>query len=248
LDKPVAVQYFTYVGNLLNGYLWFSFQHEIRSVTNFISIRVGPSVFIGFQLIILGFILWLVLGVISALKHNTIYDYGSVFLAVIGMSIPNFVFAALMQYFIGVKLGWLPVALWKDYYHSIMPTIALSVMVIATVARFIRTEVLEVLGQDYVLTARAIGLCEVVVIIKHVLRNALISVVTVVGSLAVSIMTGTLVIEQIFAVPGLGGQFTLSILVNDYSVIIGITLFFSVLFLFVLFFVDFLFFVLFSML
>src|SRR5699024_4871117 len=165
-------------------------------------------------------------------------DYGSVFLAVIGMSIPNFVFAALMQYFIGVKLGWLPVALWKDYSHSIMPTIALSVMVIATVARFIRTEMLEVLGQDYVLTARGKGLSEVFVIIKHVLRNALIPVVTVVGTLAVSIMTGTLVIEQIFAVPGLGEQFTLSILVNDYSVIMGITLFFSVIFILVVFIVD----------
>lgn len=238
LDKPVAVQYFTYVGNLLKGDLGLSFQHEGRTVTNIISTRVGPSVLIGFQAIILGFILGLVLGVISALKHNTIYDYGSVFLAVIGMSIPNFVFAALMQYFIGVKLGWLPVALWKDYSHSIMPTIALSVMVIATVARFIRTEMLEVLGQDYVLTARAKGLSEVVVIIKHVLRNALIPVVTVVGPLAVSIMTGTLVIEQIFAVPGLGEQFTLSILVNDYSVIMGITLFFSVIFILVVFIVD----------
>src|SRR5699024_184869 len=238
LDKPVAVQYFTYVGNLLKGDLGLSFQHEGRTVTDIISTRVGPSVFIGFQLIILGFILWLVLGVISALKHNTIYDYGSVFLAVIGMSIPNFVFAALMQYFIGVKLGWLPVALWKDYYHSIMPTIALSVMVIATVARFIRTEMLEVLGQDYVLTARAKGLREVVVIIKYVHSNALIPVVTVVVPLAVSIMTGTLVIEQIFAVPGLGEQFTLSILVNDYSVIMGITLFFSVIFILVVFIVD----------
>lgn len=238
LDKPVAVQYFTYVGNLLKGDLGLSFQHEGRTVTNIISTRVGPSVLIGFQAIILGFILGLVLGVISALKHNTIYDYGSVFLAVIGMSIPNFVFAALMQYFIGVKLGWLPVALWKGYDHSIMPTIALSVMVVATVARFIRTEMLEVLGQDYVLTARAKGLSEVVVIIKHVLRNALIPVVTVVGPLAVSIMTGTLVIEQIFAVPGLGEQFTLSILVNDYSVIMGITLFFSVIFILVVFIVD----------
>src|SRR5699024_12645988 len=113
-----------------------------RSVTNISASRVGRSVLIGFHAIILCFILWLGLGVISALKHNTIYDYGSVFFAVIGMSIPNFVFAALMQYFIGVKLGWLPVALWKDYSHSIMPTIALSVMVIATVARFIRTEML----------------------------------------------------------------------------------------------------------
>src|SRR5699024_6668741 len=114
----------------------------------------------------------------------------------------------------------------------------LSVMVIATVARFIRTAMLEVFGQDSALTARAKGLSEVVVIIKHVLRTALIRVVTVVGPLAVRIMTGTLVIEQIFAVPDLGEQFTLSILVNDYSVIMGITLFFSVIFILVVFIVD----------
>src|SRR5690625_22892 len=238
LDKPLAVQYLTYIGNLIQGDLGLSFQSQGRTVTSVIANRIGPSALIGGQAMIIGFILGLILGVVSALKHNTIFDYGSVFLAVLGMSIPSFVFAALMQYFIGVKLGWLPVALWEGYSHSIMPSIALSVLVIATVARFIRSEMLEVLGQDYVLTARAKGVSEEVVIIKHVLRNALIPVVTVVGPLSVSIMTGTLVIEKIFAVPGLGEQFTLSILVNDYSVIMGITLFFSALFIFVIFVVD----------
>ncbi len=238
LDRPLAVQYMTYIGNLLQGDLGLSFQSQGRTVINVIANRIGPSALIGGQAIIIGFILGLILGVISALKHNTILDYGAVFIAVLGMSIPSFVFAALMQYFIGVKLEWLPVALWKGYSYSIMPSIALSVMVIATVARFIRSEMLEVLGQDYVLTARAKGIREEVVIIKHVLRNALIPAVTVIGPLAVSIMTGTLVIEKIFAVPGLGEQFTLSILVNDYSVIMGITLFFSALFIMVIFIVD----------
>lgn len=238
LDKPLAIQYFTYLGNLLQGDLGLSFQSQGRTVLNVIANRIGPSALIGGQAMIIGFMLGLILGVISALRHNTIMDYGAVFVAVLGMSIPSFVFAALMQYFVGVKLGWLPVALWKDYSHSVMPSIALSVMVIATVARFIRSEMLEVLGQEYVLTARAKGISEEMVIIKHVLRNALIPVVTVVGPLTVSIMTGTLVIEKIFAVPGLGEQFTLSILVNDYSVIMGITLFFSTLFIVTIFFVD----------
>lgn len=238
LDKPLAIQYFTYLGNLLQGDLGLSFQSQGRTVLNVIANRIGPSALIGGQAMIIGFMLGLILGVISALRHNTIMDYGAVFVAVLGMSIPSFVFAALMQYFVGVKLGWLPVALWKDYSHSVMPSIALSVMVIATVARFIRSEMLEVLGQEYVLTARAKGISEEMVIIKHVLRNALIPVVTVVGPLTVSIMTGTLVIEKIFAVPGLGEQFTLSILVNDYSVIMGITLFFSTLFIVTIFIVD----------
>ncbi len=238
LDKPLAVQYVTYIGNLLQGDLGLSFQYEGRTVNDILSERIGPSALIGGQAVLIGIIIGLFLGIISALNHNTILDYGSVFLAVLGMSIPAFVFAALLQYFIGVQLEWLPAALWKGYTYSILPSVALSVTVIATVARFIRTEMLEVLGQDYVNTARAKGIGERKVITRHVIRNALIPVITVLGPLAVGIMTGTLVIEKIFAVPGLGEQFTLSILVNDYSVIMGVTILYSALFIFVVLVVD----------
>jgi oligopeptide transport system permease protein len=238
LDKPVAVQYLIYLGNLAKGDLGLSFQYEGRTVESIIGTRIGPSALIGLQAVLFGTIVGLVLGIVSALKHNSFVDYGSVFIAVLGMSIPSFVFAALMQYYIGVKLQWLPVALWKGWEYTIMPSIALSVMVIATVARFIRTEMLEVLGQDYVITARAKGISEAAVIIKHVVRNALIPVVTMLGPLTVGIMTGTIVIEKIFSVPGLGEQFTLSVLVNDYSVIMGITVFYSALFIAVVFLVD----------
>ena len=238
LDKPVAIQYVQYLGNLIQGDLGYSFQKEGRTVESMIGDRIGPSALIGFQALVFGTIAGLVLGIISALRHNSIFDYGSVTLAVLGMSIPSFVFAALLQYFIGLKLGWLPVALWESYEYSILPSLALSVTVIATVARFIRSEMLEVLGHDYVITARAKGISETSVIAKHVIRNALIPVVTMLGPLAVSIMTGTLVIEKIFSVPGLGEQFTLSILVLDYSVIMGITIFYSTLFIIVVFIVD----------
>lgn len=238
LDKPVAIQYLTYMGNLIQGDLGLAFQQQGRTVWQVLSERIGPSALIGGQAVLLGTFIGLLLGTISALRHNTFLDYGSVFLAVLGMSIPSFVFAALMQFYIGVQWGILPVALWKGYIYSIMPSIALSVMVIATVARFVRSEMLEVLGQDYVITARAKGLSEVKINIKHVLRNALIPVITVLGPLSVSVMTGTLVIEKIFAVPGLGEQFTLSILVNDYSVIMGITLLYSTAFILVIFLVD----------
>ena len=238
LDQPVAIQYIQYIGNLVQGDLGYSFQHSGRSVTSMIVDRIGPSAFIGFQALIFGSIIGLILGIVSALKHNSIFDYGSVTLAVLGMSIPSFVFAALLQYYVGVKLEWLPAALWEGYSYTILPSFALSVTVIATVARFIRSEMLEVLGQDYVITARAKGVTEQQVIVKHVIRNALIPVVTMLGPLAVAIMTGTLVIEKIFAVPGLGEQFTLSILVLDYSVIMGISIFYSALFIFVVFLVD----------
>jgi len=238
LDQPVAIQYIQYIGNLVQGDLGYSFQHSGRSVTSMIADRIGPSAFIGLQALIFGAIIGLILGIVSALKHNSIFDYGSVTLAVLGMSIPSFVFAALLQYYVGVKLEWLPAALWEGYSYTILPSFALSVTVIATVARFIRSEMLEVLGQDYVITARAKGVTEQQVIVKHVIRNALIPVVTMLGPLAVAIMTGTLVIEKIFAVPGLGEQFTLSILVLDYSVIMGISIFYSALFIFVVFLVD----------
>jgi oligopeptide transport system permease protein len=238
LDQPVGIQYIRYLGNLVQGDLGYSFQHEGRTVSSMISDRIGPSAFIGLQALIFGAVIGLILGIISALKHNSIFDYGSVAVAVIGMSIPSFVFAALLQYYVGVKLEWLPVALWEGYSSTILPSFALSVTVTATVARFIRSEMLEVLGQDYVITARAKGMTENQVIVKHVIRNALIPVVTMLGPLAVSIMTGTLVIEKIFSVPGLGEQFTLSILVLDYSVIMGITIFYSALFIFVVFLVD----------
>ncbi|MDX1805609.1 MAG: ABC transporter permease [Paenisporosarcina sp.] len=238
LDQPVGIQYIRYLGNLVQGDLGYSFQHEGRTVSSMISDRIGPSAFIGLQALVFGAIIGLILGIISALRHNSVFDYGSVAIAVIGMSIPSFVFAALLQYYVGVKLEWLPVALWEGYSSTILPSFALSVTVTATVARFIRSEMLEVLGQDYVITARAKGMTENQVIVKHVIRNALIPVVTMLGPLAVSIMTGTLVIEKIFSVPGLGEQFTLSILVLDYSVIMGITIFYSALFIFVVFLVD----------
>lgn len=238
LDQPLPVQYARYLGNLVQGDWGVSFQFKGRLVTDIIFERIGPSVLIGFQAMVIGSIIGLGLGILSALRQNSLFDLGAVTMAVLGMSIPSFVFAALLQYYVGVKLGWLPPGLWEDYSYSILPSLALSVTVIAAVARFIRTEMLEVLTQDYILSARAKGISEFAVVWKHVVRNSLIPVVTMLGPMAVSIMTGTLVIEKIFSVPGLGEQFILSIMVNDYSVIMGITLFYSTLFILVVLLVD----------
>lgn len=238
LDQPVAVQYVKYLGNLLKGDLGVSFTYTGRSVNTIIAERIGPSALIGMQGLIFGTFVGLILGIVSALRHNTFLDYGSVVIAVLGMSIPSFVFAALMQYYIGVQWKLLPPALWEGYANTIMPSIALSVTVMATVARFIRSEMLEVLGQDYVITARAKGISQFNVTVKHVIRNALIPVLTMLAPLTVSLLTGTLVIEKIFAVPGIGEQFTMSIMVNDFSVIMGITIFYSFLFVTVIFIVD----------
>ncbi|GAA3329643.1 hypothetical protein GCM10020331_078690 [Ectobacillus funiculus] len=175
----------------------------------------------------------------AALRSSTSVDYGATVISVLGISVPSFVFAALLQYYIGVKLGWLPVAFWKGFEFTILPTIALSVFVTANVARFTRTELIEVMHSDYILTAKAKGISQLAIVVKHALRNALIPVITILGPMMVNLMTGTLVIEKdFFAVPGLGEQFVNSIVLNDYTVIMGTTIFYSILFVFfVIFFI-----------
>lgn len=238
LNEPIVIQYFKYLGNVLTGNLGVSFQFDGRAVTTIIGERIGVSAILGAQAMGVGVILGGILGIIAAVKHNTIYDYSAMVIAVLGLSIPNFVFAGLLQYWIGVRLQWLPVAFWEGFEYSILPTIALAAFVMATIARYMRSEMLDVLGQDYITTAHSKGLSSWTVIRKHGIRNAMIPIVTIIGPLTVSLMTGTLVVEQIFSVPGLGEQFVNSILTNDYPVIMGVTLFFSLLFIVVIFVVD----------
>ncbi|WP_201715275.1 oligopeptide ABC transporter permease [Rossellomorea arthrocnemi] len=238
LNDPLPEQYVNYMVGLAKGDLGLSFQYDNRPVTQILGSRIGPSSLLGFQAMVLGTFLGLLVGIIAAIKHNTWLDYGSTFMAVLGISIPSFVFAALLQYYVGVKLEWLPVALWGEYKHTILPTLALTVGVVATIARFMRTEMLEILNSDYILLATAKGISKTGTIVKHAVRNAMIPIVTILGPMTVAVMTGSLVVERIFAVPGLGEQFVLSINTNDYTVIMGITLFFSALFIGVIFLVD----------
>lgn len=238
LNDPVPVQYVRYLGNLLQGDLGVSFQYDNREVTDLIKDRIGPSAQLGGQALLLGTILGLILGAIAALRRNSWIDYTATVIAVIGMSVPSFVFASLLQYYVAVEFELLPVAFWEGFSYTILPTIALSVSVLANVARFTRTELIEVLGSDYIVTAKAKGLSQGAVILKHGIRNALIPVITILGPMAVALMTGTLVIERIFAVPGLGEQFVLSIQTNDYQVIMGTTLFYSALLIAIIFVVD----------
>lgn len=238
LDKPVAVQYVIYITNLFKGDLGVSFQFDGRPVAKIIGERIPVSAFLGLQALLFGAVVGLLLGILSALHHNTMIDYGAMVLAVIGLSIPSFVFAGLLQYWVSVKWKLLPAAFWESYEYSILPSISLSVFVIAQVARFMRTEMLEVLGQDYIVTAKAKGISQIIVVIRHTIRNALIPVITILGPLAVNIMTGSLVIEKIFGIPGLGEQFVLSIMTNDFPVIMGTTLFYAALFIGIVFIVD----------
>src|SRR5919112_2290824 len=230
LDEPLYVQYAKYMVNVAQGDLGNSYYFEDRPVSQMILSRFPVSMFIGVQAVIFGIVVGLALGIVAALRHNTIWDTLAVMIAVIGVSVPTFVLGPVLQYWLGLKLGLFPIAFFESWWHSVLPSLALSVFVVSTVARFVRTEMLEVMGQDYITLARAKGLSGLAVILKHVLRNAMIPLVTVMAPLTIYIITGSLVIEQIFAVPGVGELFVQSVVVNDYSVILGTTIFFSVLF------------------
>ncbi|MCT4794528.1 oligopeptide ABC transporter permease [Exiguobacterium alkaliphilum] len=238
LNDPLPVRYATYMGNLVQGDLGVSFRTANRPVTDLIMERIGPSAQLGLQALILGTLGGLLLGILAAIRHNTIADYGAMFVSVIGISVPSFVFAALLQYYVGVKWGILPVAFWDTPAHTILPTISLSLGVTASIARFVRTEMLEVTGQDYVTLAKAKGLTGNAIVWKHMVRNAIIPAITILGPMTAALLTGTFVIERIFSVPGLGELFVTSITLNDYSVIMGTTLFFSAIFILIILLVD----------
>lgn len=227
LDKPVWMQYFIYLGGLVRLDLGMSFQYN-STVLNLLSSRVGPSFQIGLQALIFGMGMGTLLGLVAAMKQNTIVDTGATFFAIIGRSVPSFVFAVVLQLVFGVIFPILPIALWNQgFISSILPTLALSISPVADSARFIRTEMVEVLQSDYMELARAKGLSRMEVVMKHGVRNTLIPLVTIAGPMLVGLMTGSMVIENIFAIPGIGEQFVKSILTNDYPTIMGVTMMYS---------------------
>ncbi|MFC4076028.1 ABC transporter permease [Salinithrix halophila] len=238
LDQPLPVQYAKFMGNLIQGELGYSFQYDGRSVTNLLMQGFPASLQLGVQAILFGVLIGMLLGTIAALRRGTWVDNTSNVISALGYSVPNFVMAALLSYYVGVKWGVLPVGLWGSFEHTILPSLSLSFLVIATIARYVRTEMLEVLGQDYMKTAKAKGLSRFTTISRHALRNAMIPAVTVLGPLSIGLITGSMVVEQIFAVPGMGKLFVTSITVNDYTVIMGVTVFYSTLIILSMFLVD----------
>lgn len=238
LDKPVIVQYGIYLSNLLQGDFGISFQFKNQPVAHLLAGRVGPSLQLGLQAIIFGTVIGTILGTISAMKQNTWADTSSTLVAILGRSIPNFVFAVLLQYIFAIRLHVLPIAKWDGFIYTILPTIALAMSPLADSARFIRTEMVEVLHSNYVELARAKGLSRWEIAFKHGLRNSLIPLMTLLGPLAVALMTGSLVVENIFAIPGIGEQFVKSITTNDYPTIMAVTILYSFMLIFVILVVD----------
>lgn len=237
LDKPVFQQYLSYMVGILHGDFGNSYQYN-QSVSYIIATRIGPSIQIGIQAMVVGTILGMILGAISAIKKNTWIDTTATILAIIGRSIPNFVFAALLQFWLAFRWGLFPVALWEGFSSSILPTLALAMAPLANTARFMRTEMVDVLGSDYIELARSKGASEGQIVKKHALRNSMIPIITIIGPMTVDLMVGSLVVENIFSIPGIGEQFVKSIVTNDYPVIMGLTILYSVMLVVVILVVD----------
>ena len=238
LDQPIYVQFLKYLGNMLRGDFGTSFYYTNMPVTKVIFSRLGPSMLVGAQAILLGLAIGLSLGIVAACRHNGVVDNFTMIVAVLGISVPNFVVAALLQYYVGLKLGWLPVGFWKSWACSVLPSVALCFQPLATSARFIRAETLDVLQQDYITTARSKGMSQARLLVMHTLRNSIIPVVTLMASMVVNLLTGSLAIESIFSIPGIGGLFTESVKNNDYNVIMGLTMFYSAFYMIAILVVD----------
>lgn len=238
LNDPVALQYVNYLKNVVTGDFGNSFQYHNMPVWDLVKPRLIPSMEMGITAMVIGVVLGLVLGVAAATKQNTWVDYTTTIISVIAVSVPSFVLAVLLQYVFAVKLEWFPVAGWEGFSTAILPSLALSATVLATVARYIRAEMIEVLSSDYILLARAKGNSTLKVLFGNALRNALIPIITIIVPMLAGILTGTLTIENIFGVPGLGDQFVRSITTNDFSVIMATTILFSTLFIVSIFIVD----------
>jgi len=238
LDKPIIVQYGNYLINIMKGDFGISFQFKNQAVSNLLGGRIGPSVQLGLQAIGFGTFFGIILGTISAMKQNTWIDTLSTLVAILGRSIPNFVFAVLLQYVFAIKLEVLPIAKWESFAYTLLPTLALAMSPLADSARFIRTEMVEVLHSDQVELAKSKGLSRWETAFKHGLRNSLIPILTLLGPLAVGLMTGSLVVENIFAIPGIGEQFVKSIMTNDYPTIMAVTILYSTMLVSIIFIVD----------
>jgi len=249
LDDPIPVQYIRYMKGVVQGDFGVSFKLQNQEVSDLVLTRIPYTIKPGALALLIGVVVGILFGAIAAMKRNSWADHTITIISVLGVSIPSFVLAAFLQYFICSKLGWLPllyqpkdtvrgISAMDEFKSLILPSISLAVPVIASLMRYMRSELIEVLNTDYILLARAKGLTRTQVIFHHALRNALIPVITVVGPMVVSIMTGSLVIEQFFGVPGLSKLMLNSVTMNDQFLTLGIAFFYAVLYVVVILVID----------
>jgi len=234
LNKPVYQQYFDYMGNVLHLDLGPSFQYLDRNVTDLIRDRFPYSARLGLQALAFALIVGLPLGIVAALRQNSWIDYLAIFMATVGIAIPSFVLSLYLILLFSTTLHLVDVAPSAAQYGSelkawLLPTIALGLPSAAALARLVRSSMLDVTRQDYVRTAKAKGLKEGVIITRHMVKNAMIPVWTVLGPLTANLIVGSFIVERIFGIPGIGGFFIQSFSARDYSMIMGTTLFYTLL-------------------
>lgn len=238
LDQPLYVQFGKYLDGVLHFELGPSFKYEGRTVNDIISDGFPVSFCLGMEALVIAVFGGITLGSIASLNHLRWQDHMTMVIAVIGISVPSFIMASFMQYILAMKLDVLPVARWGSFAQTIMPAISLAALPMAFIARLTRANMVEVMQQDYIQTAKSKGLNSFQIVLRHVTRNALLPVVTYLGPLTAAVMTGSFAIEKIFGIPGLGQWFVTSITNRDYTVIMGTTIFYSAILMLCVFIVD----------
>jgi oligopeptide transport system permease protein len=232
LDEPLWKQYLRYLGDLFQGDFGPSFKYKDFTVAELIAQGFPTSLTLGTIAIAVALAVGLTLGVWAALRQNTMVDYTATGVSMLGIAVPNFVVAPTLTLVFGLMLGWLPVGGWGSPANYVLPVIALCLPQIAAIARLTRASMIEVLGSNFVRTARAKGMPERVTITRHAIRAALLPVVSYLGPAIAQIITGSVVIEQIFSIPGIGRYFVQSSLNRDYTMVMGVTVFYGALVIF----------------
>lgn len=240
LDKPVGTQYLIYLNNILHGNFGTSITYTNRSVTDIILQAFPVSADLGLRALCFGTIAGILLGIGAALHHNKPLDHFSTIVAIIGISVPSFVLGTLLQCVLGLWFsGWVkdtfhtsfqlfPISRWESFRYTIIPSFVLGMGSVATITRLMRSSMLDVISQDYVKTAKSKGISNAAVVLRHEVRNALMPVITVVGRMVGTICTGSFVVESLFAIPGLGKYYVNSVTARDYTLTMGLTIFYAI--------------------
>ncbi len=238
LDRPVPEQYVIYLGNLLQGDLGASMKSRVETVNDMVERGFPVSAQLGAQALLIAIVFGPALGSLAALYQNKFPDYLAMIIAIIGISVPSFIMGTVLIQFVARNVSYFPIGGWGTFQHTLLPSFALALMPLATMARLMRSSMLEVLGQDYIKTAKSKGIKRSAVILRHAVRNAVLPVISILGTTISNLLVGSFVIEKIFGIPGLGRFFVQSISNRDYTLIMGTTIFYAIILVAMLFIVD----------
>jgi oligopeptide transport system permease protein len=227
LDQPLFIQYVTWAGKFITGDLGPSYRFQDRGVNEIVADGLPVTVHLGLMAFFLAVVVGIPLGIIAALGHNKWPDYLSTSVSIIGISTPSFVLGIFLSVFFAVQLGWFPTSGWKGPNYWVLPTVALAGFPIAVIARYTRASMLEVTRKDYIRTAHSKGIKNESVVSRHMIRNALIPVVTILGPTLAFLVTGSFIIERVFAIPGIGRFYIDAISQRDYSLLMAMTMLYA---------------------